>query len=399
MNANYMLTLGRQPELSLAEIESVFGADNLVVAQAGVCLLKLAERPDIGRLGGSIKLGQVLASVGSVDELKTALHQHLPARDTKINVGLSWHGRLSPGEVGALGLQLKQAAKATGRKLRLVPNRQSALSAPQVVHNQLLEAGNVEFLAAEVDKKIVLAKTLAVQNVDDYSKRDFERPARDARVGMLPPKLAQIMLNLVIGQVRSSKSQAPNAKPPSPRILDPFCGTGVVLQEALLVGLSVYGTDIEPRMIEATKTNLNWLDGQYPSLISRLPAPKLNVADARNYSWQPPIDAVVSETYLGPPLSRLPNPSKLSQLVGESGQLLDRFLTNIKPQIAAGTPLVLAVPAWFDGPKLAGRSSVVDQIGALGYTRRRFETVKTDQLIYRRPDQVVGRELLVLRKS
>jgi hypothetical protein len=39
-----------------------------------------------------------------------------------------------------------------------------------------------------------------VQDIDAYAERDFERPMRDAFVGMLPPKLAQIMLNLAVGE-------------------------------------------------------------------------------------------------------------------------------------------------------------------------------------------------------
>lgn len=72
--------------------------------------------------------------------------------------------------------------------------------------------------------------------------RDYGRPARDARVGMLPPKLAQIMLNL---SVKDEKSGT---------VLDPFCGTGVLLQEAALAGFDFIGSDIEPRMVEMTLT-------------------------------------------------------------------------------------------------------------------------------------------------
>ena len=41
-----------------------------------------------------------------------------------------------------------------------------------------------------------LGQTLVVQPFKVLSKRDFGRPARDDHSGMLPPKLAQIMINL-----------------------------------------------------------------------------------------------------------------------------------------------------------------------------------------------------------
>src|SRR6185503_16098722 len=107
----------------------------------------------------------------------------------------------------------------------------------------------------------LLAQTLFVQDIEAYGARDQARPARDARVGMLPPKLAQIILNLSAGPLRPAAPQLERL-----RILDPFCGTGVILQEALLMGYSVLGTDIEPRMADYSKRNLRWLYEKFPSM-------------------------------------------------------------------------------------------------------------------------------------
>ncbi len=37
-----------------------------------------------------------------------------------------------------------------------------------------------------------------------------------------------------------------------------------MLQEALLMGYEVYGTDLEPRMIDYSQANLGWLDKNFP---------------------------------------------------------------------------------------------------------------------------------------
>ena len=39
------------------------------------------------------------------------------------------------------------------------------------------------------------------------------------------------------------------------RVLDPFCGTGGILMEAVLLGASTVGSDIDPRMVEGTRRN------------------------------------------------------------------------------------------------------------------------------------------------
>ena len=54
-----------------------------------------------------------------------------------------------------------------------------------------------------------------------------------------------------------------NKQPRNALLLDPFCGTGVVLQEALLMGYDVYGTDLEPRMIDYSGANLDWLSERF----------------------------------------------------------------------------------------------------------------------------------------
>jgi hypothetical protein len=66
----------------------------------------------------------------------------------------------------------------------------------------------------------------------------------DAFVGMLPPKLAQIMLNLATKGERGLQ------------IWDPFCGLGTTLIEAFQAGYShLLGSDIADDMVIATQTN------------------------------------------------------------------------------------------------------------------------------------------------
>jgi tRNA G10 N-methylase Trm11 len=376
-----MIVLGRQPELSLAELESLFGADKITRLASDLALLN--DRADIDRLGGALKIAEVIHETtntrhsGLAEELAALLDKP----DSKYNLGVSWHPSAdgqakSAKDANALALEMKKLLKVRGHKVRVVPASGSGeLSSAQVWHNRLDKEPNTELVLAEKNGKITAAKTTQVQDIEAYAARDQGRPMRDARVGMLPPKLAQIMVNL------AGLHQG--------RILDPFVGTGVILQEAGRLGYPVYGTDMEARMIDYTRANLQ---------AQELKA-DLETADARTHSWQPPIDAVVSETYLGPPLHTVPAQGKIDTLAQASGQLMTKFLKNIGPQLASGAPLVLAVPAWQTKDGKLTRSTVVDQIEHLGYTRRSFKMAEDKDLIYRRPDQVVGRELLVLTRN
>ena len=79
--------------------------------------------------------------------------------------------------------------------MRIVPNKALDLSSAQVLHNKLTHRGSWELLLVRGGDKTYLAQTLFVQNIEAYAARDQARPKRDARVGMLPPKLAQILIN------------------------------------------------------------------------------------------------------------------------------------------------------------------------------------------------------------
>jgi len=222
-----------------------------------------------------------------------------------------------------------------------------------------------------------IARTISVQDIDSYSKRDYNRPKRDTKVGMLPPKLAQMMLNLAkVG--------------PNHTVLDPFCGTGVVLMEAALKGAKLIGSDMNQQMIDYTRTNLEWLSKEYKLDIH---LEKLACADATTNKWNGYFDRVVSEIYLGPPLDHLPKEESLRSIVYNSNTMLKRFLTNLRPQLNPKTRCCIAVPAW-KTPDGFIHLDVVEQLGALGYEKIRFSHAR--QLLYHRPDQIVGRELLVL---
>ena len=212
-----------------------------------------------------------------------------------------------------------------------------------------------------------------------------ERPKRDARVGMLPPKLAQTIINLAVGQNRDTNLT----------ILDPFCGTGVLLQEAQLMGYNAYGTDLEPRMVEYSQANLDWLPTKFRVSDTSF---TLEQGDATNHHWQSPIDLVACETYLGKPFTSAPAPDVLAKTASEVDLILKKFLKNIHGQIQPGTRLCIAVPAWQIRPNQFKHLPLIDQIEHLGYNRIRFEHVRDTQLLYYREDQIVARELLVLTR-
>lgn len=406
LTAMQVAILGRQPKISLAELESLYGAENITPISDYAALVKSSGPLSQPRLGGTIKSAKLLTILEKTDltgafaylrETIPAHLQYLP--EGKLQLGVSVYGfKAQKNWLLKQMLSLKKVIKSSGRSVRIIENKTEALEAAQVLYNKLTGPLGWELLLIQDGKDCIVAQTTGVQNIDDYAKRDFERPKRDAFVGMLPPKLAQIMINLATPEDESV-------------VLDPFCGTGVVLQEALLMGYAVYGTDLSEKMVRYSRDNLNWLMTA-PNRHSELTEESrsfdaaqddklqwyLEEADATNHTWRQPIDTVICETYLGQPLTSLPEKAKLDQILAEANAIAEGFLRNIGPQLQKGTRLCVALPAWNLGGGKFKHLPVLDQISSLGYNRLDLKHATKADLIYHRPDQIVARELTILEK-
>ena len=380
----FLFVLGREPKISLAELEAIFSSSKVKQIGSNLALVTTHSVP-LNRLGGTIKVAQV------IDQPIQDYLSNLPAG--KITLGISdYSERANPRKTWELALKYKNLLKRHGRNVRLVPNGKSAtISSAASHHNQLGEKTNhIEI----VKYGKYTAISIGTQNITAYAKRDRERPARDAFVGMLPPKLAQILINIATGEFEKQHQT-------KPIVLDPFCGTGVVLQEAMLMGYSAYGTDLSEKMIKYSGRNLEWLTDRTSGL-QKPNAPKfyLEEGDATKHSWQSAkVGCVASEIYLGHPLSAPPGSLKLKEFQQSTKELLLGFLKNISNQIPSGATLCLATPAWLRPNGSYEGVNILDEIENLGYNKLQYKHATTQDLIYYREGQIVARQLLILRKQ
>lgn len=393
--------LGRQPVLSLAELEVLFGS-NSVQRYSQTSALLTAEEFDIQSIGGTVKAGTVIFRLPkcSWDNVHKKIIQHYTdawrTLDHKQTIGISiYDWQLSPRAATKLLTELKQSLKRSSVSLRIIPNNDLSLNTATSHHNKLgLSSNKTELLVVRgADQSIIVAESTGAQNITALATRDQGRPKRDAFVGMLPPKLALTMVNLA--RPESEEKDSSGVSTDVPTILDPFCGTGVLLQEAALLGYNVYGTDLSEKMVDYSLANLEWAKQKYhfDTTIT------IHHGDATETQWQQPISAVASETYLGQPFSAPPSPTKLTQVRGNCNEIIKKFLLNLAPQIKKDTPLCLAVPAWRDAQGQFTHLPLTSHLEELGYHLRPLRHVRHSDLIYYREDQVVARQLLLLAKS
>lgn len=445
----HIAILGRQPALGITELERLYSAR--AVRWFGESSA-LVDSPvlDFARLGGSLKAGRVVLELpgGNWRRISTAIVEHYlkawQATEHKLTLGISAYGLdVTTRDVQGTGIILKKKLRAHDVSVRLIPNQTIALSTATSHHNKLgSNPHRVELLVIRgASGRIIIAESIGSQNITTLAARDQARPHTDAFVGMLPPKLARMLVNMAAtastptrmtavtagesapaplfeGDVPTKASQAPRAdvsspverplrkdgdgadehssRPAAKTLLDPFCGTGVVLQEALLLGYNAHGTDLSEKMVDYSQKNLAWLTSKFHISHANY---EIAQGDAMTHTWPLPIDAVVTETYLGQPFSAPPSPAKLTEVRGNCDHIISEFMKNLATQIATGTPLCIAVPAWNDGTGHFTHLPLINRLDKLGYHRIELRNVRPDQLLYYREGQVVARELLLLTRA
>lgn len=391
----YGFLLGSHPTLSMAEVGQVLGKSarlSPLIASPTFNVAKYeGDLPDnfIDRLGGTERI-MVIVGERAAWEAEDILHA-LDPLPHKLMVGLSTSQ--AEFDVQPLAEKLKTAARARKIKIRFVlpRDRLGMLNAAQVIFNKLDRKPNLELILARGENgPEYLLRTREVQDISAYELRDTRRPARPKKVGMLPPKLAQMMINIAVGDKKSGT------------ILDPFCGAGTVLQEGQLMGYQMVGSDAWSQMITATEKNLAWLAQNFD--VSADPTPQIFRHDAREpfpRQWWGKIDAIVTEPHLGPAL-RSPLPRQEAQAAFlKLGELYVKAFGNFRPLLPQGGKILFIMPAFATE---RGRDyayfpeKILDAISALGY-RRMHPLGSRERLFYARPDAFVGRELTLWEKN
>jgi tRNA G10 N-methylase Trm11 len=394
-----ILVLGREKNICLAELESLYKNLASVYNQELIEINLSASKINLLNLGGSIKLAQVMQKIKIknlnqeteiTNYLQTIIEKHLnQSPKNKVNLGLSFYGfKFSLKKVKKIQFEVKKHLKNLNYSVRFVPNENLSLSSAQVYHNRLTINHNLEIIIGlhETSREIILAQTTQIQDFNSYTNRDRNRPKRDSRVGMLPPKLAQIIINLATFSSTTDQNS-------SLTILDPFCGTGVLLQEALIMKYKVLGSDIAQKMIDYTSINLDWIVDQEKLDKANY---KLFLADATTFQWSVKFNFVASETYLGLAFTNHVQLKVFESNMQTCNLIIKKFLNNLYNQIDQSTGICLAVPFWTYNNKNY-HLDIIDHLSSIGYNLVKFSLVN-GRLVYQRPNQFVGRELLVLKK-
>ena len=409
--SKYIFILGKNPILSTSEIFSLgelFGLNFKIIDLTSEMLIIETEKLEIdlwqSRLGGTIKIGEITNTFESPEELLKSLNLDcllglFNQSEKKIVFGFSLYGeriKYLHERFNELGLDFKKDLQTRGFKARFIYTSDSPLSSVQIGRNKIIEKG-ADVLIISGIYGFYLGKTLTIQDYQDYSRKDYGRPKRDAKSGMLPPKLAKTMINL--SEAKSKDT-----------LLDPFCGSGTVLQEALLAGYqNITGSDIENKAIQQTRENLEWLTENYKLVQAEY---KLIVSDVKSLQTKiapNSVEAVITEPFLGPALRSKPAPEKIAKIMNELESLYLSAFDNFKIILKFRGRVVIIFPLirTKDG---VFTLKILESLEKKGFERinpipekvslfAKIGPTARGSIIYQRSDQKIEREIFIFEKK
>lgn len=327
----------------------------------------------------------------------------LPA-SSRVTVGISMYSLARDNKnrtawIRSLSLSIKKLLVEKGMSVRVVlPQKECALTSVQVKKNGLLTQSGCELVLLKDNNHLIIGKTTDVQPFEEYSLRDWNRPAKAHQGGLLPPKIAQMMINLARLNTNDN-----------PTILDPFCGSGTILQEALLMGYSsLIGSDLDTQAVARTQKNIAWLSREKQLSLRGVQLQTKDATALSSLVAPHTIDAIVTEPYLGPLFTRLPDQIKLQSVVREISRLFLSFFREAHRVLKKNSPCIIVLPVWLAKKPLF--LPVYDRILSLGFTnatipplvsglitsdRLRHNISSRNGILFYRVGSIVGRELFV----
>lgn len=202
-------------------------------------------------------------------------------------------------------------------------------------------------------------------------KRDMKKPVRRESLA-ISPRLAKILINL------SGAKQGD-------LLLDPFCGVGGILQEALVRGIRVMGIDKDNDAILAAKQNLRWLEKNYKITSYELLSMDSKSAPDKQFG------AVACEPALGALVKREPGDKEANQFIQSFESQIIQILRRVKNIKKKEARIAITFPFIRDFAVNAKRVCFetglqVYSLDGVNFPIREF-----------RPGQFIGREIYVLK--
>jgi len=353
--------LGRNPELSRKEILEFMKARNRehkeILFEENFLVLETneGEKFDIQEFGGVMWLGEITLE-GTNEELLKHINQTEIIPSDKFSYAV--FGNQDP-------QILKDKFKERKKKAMMKHGRQQIKFQDGTKH----DLPNADFYIFYQEHKNIIYFGTSTQEYDDkeVKKRDMQKPIRRESLA-ISPRLSKILINL-------------SGAKPRDLLLDPFCGIGGILQEALIKKMNVHGIDKDKEATIGAKENLKWLTSEYNT--------KNNYTIENSDSRKAPdmqFAAIATETPLGKVLRKRPDNKEAQQIIQNFEAYMIPILKRLKAikkpnaKIAITFPVIRDIHT--DSQKIAEKCNL---------------KIYINPILESREDQFISRDIIVFK--
>lgn len=393
---------GREFKLSIAEILAVFPGIKIITVSKWITVFDWVSEEEIlekaPNLGWSIKIMKIREVLEKDAKIPEIIRDYFEGKTGKIDYGINTFPEKP--ELKKILIDTKKILQANQISSRFVNKDFRNISSVQITHEKLIrKETDLNFIFDS--ENLYFATSIFVQDIEWYGKRDFDKE-RSMQTGMLPPKLAQIMLNLAGWKA----------------IYDPFVWLGTVLIEAILAwSKKVFWSDLSKEMVKVSSKNLEDLPGDFEYKIIEQNSKYINEID-----FIKEIDSIVTEGYLWEIMTQ--KNISLDRIDAQKKKLADLYIWFFSglQKLQFKWNIVISFPFWEMNKKYFYFEEVYEIVNKycdilellpkkleFGNQEKALERVNSDEyhsfievskawsLLYKRDNQLVGREIFKLK--
>ena len=351
--------LGRNPKLSRQEIISYLNARSQkfkeIFFEENYILIQLEKEIDINQLGGTIKSG-IIESSGTEETVENFILADEIIPKDKFSYGVFGNVDPEPIKQKFKSEKRKTTLRHGNKKIRFQENKTTNL--PKADHYLILHQNKDNLYFGKINQEY---------NSKETEYRDMKKPERREHLA-ISPRLAKILINL--SQVKENDT-----------LLDPFCGIGGIMQEALIKNINAYGSDIDKHAIFYARKNLDWIQKRYQTK-SLYTTKTQNAKSIPNKEF----DGIATETPLGEVLKKQPNDQKAQQIIQNFERFIIPILKHLKRTKKKNGKIAITFP------KIRKFAVDYDQI-----TKETNLRIHVNPIEESRPNQNISRDIVVFK--
>lgn len=353
----FYFILGRNPELSIFEIliqlQNRGFHFNISEMIQDAFIIEIEEYLDIYRfaltLSGTIKIGRIWVESKKDTFNESITNSSFFVEDSKvINYAIDYFGDNIPKE------SIEQTFKQEFKKLKqkaLIKNLPPHAMARAIKSKEFID---IVVIQSKINDILYFGRTEGAYDINEDKKKYEQRPFVNEIIGT-SIRIARMLVNLA-GVKEGSI------------ILDPFCGLGTVLQEALLLGLNGFGLELDPERVKQAQSNLKWAKTNFKYKGDF----KVISGDAKELSKffpQTLFDAIISEPELGPFLKENPDTKTARSYINSLYPLFKAVFKEANKIIKPEGKLVIILPQYITNKNSVEAFNINDLINSTSFQK------------------------------